>query len=545
MAIVFGVLSYRNDSFEHASGNIGDFIQSLAAINCYRHALRLDMPFAEFLDRVLTDSVPGARFVFVNRDDSRRQSLPPRVITLMNGWFMHPSRKSELEWPMHESIEPVFVSFHCADDGLLTPAGIEYLKRFEPIGCRDTATVEKLRSRGIEAYFTGCLTLTIDFLPWTGGSRDELFVDVNRDNAAEMTHWNVAFKNRDPATMLRRAYALLKRYSLAEKVTTSRLHCFLPCVAMGVPVTLSDVDLRDPRLNGVDSWDYGRLRHSLLRDATDRLARLVSVPSSCRMPTFDVCFAFDERMAAYVPVVAHSILHNNRHARVRFHLVHMEGVGIPTIEGAEVVTYAARWDRPNDGLQHVSRATMLRLLIPDLVREDIRVLYLDVDLVVNMSLEPVFKVDPGPTGIAMKSSLLAGDGLARWTVGAGEAFPGEDRSRIGNAGVMLMDLATLRRNGFSEFCLKYPDIADGQLLINLYCRGAHAELNREWNLFLSQDYELVVDTDQFILHYAGPNKPWSDSKPDHWQMWNWYARRLRERGTLLRARTATVPAPST
>lgn len=544
MAIVFGVLTYRNDSFESASGNIGDSIQTLAAINCYRHALRLDMPFAEFLDRVLTDSVPGARFVFVNRDDSRRQSLPPRVITLMNGWFMHPSRKSELEWPMHESIEPVFVSFHCADDGLLTPAGIEYLKRFEPIGCRDTATVEKLRTRGIEAYFTGCLTLTIDFLPWTGGSRKELCVDVTRDGVEHVSHWDRAFKNRDPAAMLRRAYALLKRYSLAPKVTTSRLHCFLPCVAMGVPVTLSDVDLRDPRLNGVDAWDYGRLRHSLLRDATDRLARLVSVPSSYRMPTFDVCFAFDERMAAYVPVVAHSILHNNRHARVRFHLVHMEGVGIPTIEGAEVVTYPARWDRPYHGLQHVSRATMLRLLIPDLVREDIRVLYLDVDLVVNMSLEPVFKVDPGPTGIAMKSSLLAGDGLARWIGGTGKALPGYDWSRSGNAGVILMELATLRRNAFTEFCLNYPEIVNDQLLINLYCRGAYAELNREWNLFLRQDSELVVDTDQFILHYVGPDKPWSKDKPEHWQVWNWYSRRLREQATQQPDRVSTVAAPS-
>jgi len=528
MDIVFGVLSYRNDFFEKASGNIGDSIQTLAALNCYRHALRLEMSFAEFLDRVLTDSVPGARFVFVNRDSSHRQALPPRVVTLMNGWFMHGSRNDVLEWPMHESVEPVFVSFHLADEGLLKPAGIEYLKRFEPIGCRDAATTELLQARGIAAYLSGCLTLTIDFLPWTGGSSEELLVDVTSEAREPIKHWDPMLKNRDPKTLLRQAYALLKRYSMAKKVTTSRLHCFLPCVAMGVPVTLSGVDLRDPRLRGVDSWNYAAIRHDLARDVSDRLARALTPPTSRRTPTYDICFAFDEVMADHVPVVAHSIVHNNRHARLRFHLLHTEGTKVPVIEGAEVLPYVANWDRPYSGLRHVSRATMLRVLIPDIIREDIRLLYLDVDLVVNMNLKAIFEVDPGPTGIAMKTSVMTGDTLKHGIGAAGKALQNYVWSRSGNAGVILMQLETLRRNGFTRFCLDYPEVVNDQLLINLYCRGEYAELNREWNLFLRQDSIIVADVDEYILHYVGPDKPWSPRKPDHWQVWNWYSRRLRE-----------------
>lgn len=530
--VVFGILSYRNESFENASGNIGDSIQSLAAINCYRHAIRPDMPFGEFLDRALTDSVPGARFVFVNRDSSHRQELPPRVVTLMNGWFMHPGRDHSLEWPMHESVVPIFVSFHLADERLLSQIGVEYLRRFEPIGCRDHATVDLLRSKGIHAYFSGCLTLTIDFLPWTGGASDEVFVDVGRQGQHLIKHWDPLLKNRDPRALLSRAYKLLKRYSTAAKVTTSRLHCFLPCIAMGVPVTLTGVDLSDPRLRGVDAWDYSAIRHELARDVAGRVGSCVPANLAPARPVYNVCFAFDEAMAPYVPVVAYSIVHNNRHARVRIHLVHPEHVAAPAIEGAEVISYPAKWDRPYEGLRHVSRATMLRLLIPELIAEDIRLLYLDTDVVVNMSLAPVFAVDPGPTGIAMKTSVMSGNSLKYGIGAAGKAVPEYVWSRSGNAGVILMQLDTLRRNGFTRFCLEYPEVVNDQILINLYCRGDYAELSREWNLFLRQDSDLVADCEQYILHYIGPDKPWSPKKPDHWQVWNWYLRRMRERAAI-------------
>ncbi|MHB9292886.1 hypothetical protein Holit_01999 [Hollandina sp. SP2] len=44
---------------------------------------------------------------------------------------------------------------------MLSPAGIKYLKKHEPIGCRDYGTVKLLGKYGINAYFSGCLTLTL------------------------------------------------------------------------------------------------------------------------------------------------------------------------------------------------------------------------------------------------------------------------------------------------------------------------------------------------------------------------------------------------
>ena len=525
---VFGVLGYRNDSFDRASGNLGDSIQTLAALNCYRRVIQPGMPFREFLERVLTDTVPGARFVIVERDGSWRQSFPRRVVTLMNGWFMSADADDALEWPPHEAIDPIFVSFHVADDRLLSPAGVAYLQRFAPIGCRDQATVEKLVAHGIEAYLSGCLTLTIDFLRWLGGGREDLFVDVAREGRATLKHWSAALKNREPGFCLRTAYRALMRYALARSVTTSRLHCFLPCVAMGVPVTLADANLQDPRFRGVDGWDYAILRERLIDDVAARLGRLVSPPPAPPPPCYDVCFCVDEHVAPFLPVVVHSIVHANRHARIRVHAVCPEGVVVPRLDGVEVLAYRCSRGQLRPGPEHATNATMLRLQLPDLVREDIRIVVLDVALVVAMNLAPMVAFDPGPTGIAMRSSMLTGDALAR-SLGVDRAeLTGCDESRFGNTGVMLLDLPTLRRDGFTRFCRDHPQARNDELLINRYCRGRHGELPREWNLFVDQDADVIPHAEEHILHYVGPRKPWTEPRADRWQVWNWYERRMQE-----------------
>lgn len=116
--------------------NIGDYIQALAAGQFFD---RVDA----FVERERLDEWPGG---------------PVKMI--MNGWYMHHPE----HWPPSPKIRPLFVSFHlnsAAADGMLTEAGIRYLRRHAPIGCRDSATVERLRAAGVEAWFSGCLTLTL------------------------------------------------------------------------------------------------------------------------------------------------------------------------------------------------------------------------------------------------------------------------------------------------------------------------------------------------------------------------------------------------
>src|SRR5690606_38957372 len=114
-----------------------DYIQSLAA--------------KQFLPQV--DS-------YVNRECLRQYTGEPSKI-ILNGWFTHHPET----WIPADNLIPLFVSLHInstAASRMLSDDGLAYLKKHEPIGCRDHFTVRLLESKGVKAYFTGCLTLTLD-----------------------------------------------------------------------------------------------------------------------------------------------------------------------------------------------------------------------------------------------------------------------------------------------------------------------------------------------------------------------------------------------
>lgn len=120
-----------------ANINIGDYIQSLAAAQYYPH-------------------VDG----FIDRDMELKEYEDEPCKVIMNGWYMHDPKN----WPPSERIIPLFVAFHLnilAKEVLLSPPSLSYLRQHAPIGCRDLNTLELLKNNGVEAYFSGCLTLTL------------------------------------------------------------------------------------------------------------------------------------------------------------------------------------------------------------------------------------------------------------------------------------------------------------------------------------------------------------------------------------------------
>ena len=120
---------------EFPKKNIGDYVQAMAARQYQEEC------------------------VFVQREKLKSYS-GDSVAMIMNGWFMiHPE-----QFPPSEKINPLYVSFHANPanlDAMLSEGGREHLLAHQPIGCRDYGTVELLKSKGIDAYFTGCLTLTL------------------------------------------------------------------------------------------------------------------------------------------------------------------------------------------------------------------------------------------------------------------------------------------------------------------------------------------------------------------------------------------------
>jgi len=81
---------------------------------------------------------------------------------VMNGWFSHrrkpgrPARASgrySTGFHMTREAEPVYARH------------VDYLRRHQPIGCRDRATYNLVRSWGLEAYLSLCCTLTFPTRP--------------------------------------------------------------------------------------------------------------------------------------------------------------------------------------------------------------------------------------------------------------------------------------------------------------------------------------------------------------------------------------------
>ena len=253
--------------------NLGDDIQSLAA--------------KQFLPRIDR---------FLERDSLNQFKSKNMVKAIMNGWFTHKPDN----WPPSPAIDPLFVSFHItpkAANKMLGQKSIEYFKKHEPIGCRDIYTKKLLESKGIKAYFSGCLTTTLDYGYKNLGKRktDKILlvdvyddvVDLIRTSSSIMEQSEIISHNYDANIIkhiphilnrvikhntlnklifsnlgklrmkiislmerLKKAEEQLQRIATAKLVITRRLHAALPAIALGTKVIFIHKDLADPRFKG-------------------------------------------------------------------------------------------------------------------------------------------------------------------------------------------------------------------------------------------------------------------------------------------------------
>jgi hypothetical protein len=238
--------------------NIGDNIQTLAV--------------AQHIDQ---------EYGLVDRDFLHRYDGEPCVV-VMNGWFTHEPQN----WPPAPAITPLFFGFH------MTPkvaSAFEkhkaYFERFAPIGCRDQATADIIKSWGVDAYMSGCATMTFPARKKEPAEPKVILVDQKRRHfakserkrASQIGHlmpFPIASEVKFEA-----AKNLLDFYRLnAGLVVTSRIHSAMPCAAMGIPVVYTG--RRDGRTAIIDLIGIPSVRTKWFP-----LTRIESLP--VRQPAFD------------------------------------------------------------------------------------------------------------------------------------------------------------------------------------------------------------------------------------------------------------------
>jgi hypothetical protein len=245
--VKYGLIMYKD------SPNLGDDIQSYAASHFLPH---IDY----YIDREdMSSFIPDeAEMVFV----------------ILNGWYLY----NHTNWPPSDFIFPLLTSLHFDSVNTMYGSrnleknyafdniGAEFLRQYGPVGCRDFPTLEIMQRHAIPAAFSGCLTLTLEPFLDIEKNDEILLVDICWDERIEAVREKIQKESGQPVSVLshymprpilsnmtyderlRYVETRLKLYQSAYCVITTRLHCALPCLALGTPVLLIEEKISKNRI---------------------------------------------------------------------------------------------------------------------------------------------------------------------------------------------------------------------------------------------------------------------------------------------------------
>ncbi|AGT09535.1 lipopolysaccharide biosynthesis glycosyltransferase [Paracoccus aminophilus JCM 7686] len=225
-------------------------------------------------------------------------------------------------------------------------------------------------------------------------------------------------------------------------------------------------------------------------------------------------------MAGVMALIASTAFHN---PRVRFTVLDMGIAEDNCRKLAELATRlslridrisieASRFAHLTVRRAHLNRAAYMRLLIPELLPEDDRLVYMDSDMIVVDDLSALMQVELGDCPIAaVADPSPAPRELAATGTRLGEYV---------NSGLLVMNLPVWRAEKLSCRCLEIlsdPKAAwycEDQSAINIVCRDRIVLLPAQYNIYANlPTYKCVEELPSRIsvLHYVVNVKPW---------MWN-------------------------
>ena len=206
--------------------NWGDHIQIFAIDNLYRYM-----------------GIPLSSIKKISYYDLQTYAGEPVVLPVNLVINLMPLSSGAL---FSENIYPVFL-------GACFPYGIsketaQWLKRWEPIGCRDEGSYYMLKNWGIDAYLAGCITIALPKRTQIPEKSKIFMIDAPenvlsmlpsrlRTDAIVRSNVYQGALSALGCSQIQYAKSLYEQLSKeATTVVTSRLHVASPCIAMGIPV---------------------------------------------------------------------------------------------------------------------------------------------------------------------------------------------------------------------------------------------------------------------------------------------------------------------
>lgn len=232
--IKYGLLKYSTD-------NVGDSIQGIAA--------RKFLPKIDY---------------YFERDNMDATKTKPgeTVKVIINGWW----GDGPENWPpLDQNLDVLPISMYVEDRiqaEFKKPRSRTLLNHFSPVGARSRGTEKFLKGIGVDSYFSGCLTLTLnpdkaikkqDYILAVDVS-DEVYETMRKQTNRKIIRLGVLRDiTTDTDEQYRHGEFYLYLYQSAHAVVTTRLHTMLPSIALGTPVLfINDIlDNDDVRFSGL------------------------------------------------------------------------------------------------------------------------------------------------------------------------------------------------------------------------------------------------------------------------------------------------------
>lgn len=198
---------------------------------------------------------------------------------------------------------------------------------------------------------------------------------------------------------------------------------------------------------------------------------------------------------------------------------------------------------------HFSVETYYRLVLPELLKDYDKILYIDSDMVVEHDLAELFQED-------VEGYLLA----ACYDADTSGLYNGFDPKKKGytdnimrlknpynyfQAGTLLMNLKEFRETFTTQYILDFAAERNWELLdqdvLNMLCQDKVKYVDMKWNVMVDYEnirishiirlapqwqYKMYMEArkEPYIVHYAGPDKPWYRADLDMADIFWKYAR---------------------
>jgi lipopolysaccharide biosynthesis glycosyltransferase len=164
-----------------------------------------------------------------------------------------------------------------------------------------------------------------------------------------------------------------------------------------------------------------------------------------------------------------------------------------------------------------SPAMYFRLFAPELLPEIDKIIFMDLDVIVDGNLEPMLNFTDSKSGIAACIDIYRPSINQMMSSNFYSTIPlvfNPDFAAF-NCGVMLMELNKMRDNNATEMMFKIlsENFMSDQPLINLYCKGDFDRLPIKYNFpanhYTRPQFKALWDISPILIHWNGEKKPWN------------------------------------